>query len=114
MTIEPNKFYKTRSGLKARIYAVDGGEGKNIAHGAILYDWGWAQDLWYSNGSFLSLHTDDKDLVSEWTEPKPKLKAWLGELNTKERLTIVHFSESEEPPLEMDRNWKRAEWLDEK
>lgn len=77
MTIEPNKFYKTRSGLKARIYAVDGGEGKNIAHGAILYDWGWAQDLWYSNGSFLSLHTDDKDLVSEWTEPKPKLKAYI-------------------------------------
>ena len=111
MTIEPNKFYKTRSGLKARIYAVDGGEGKNIAHGAILYDWGWAQDLWYSNGSFLSLHTDDKDLVSEWTEPKPKLKAWLCSASSINK-GVYYTQFSDKAPSDYIE-WTRAAWLDE-
>jgi hypothetical protein len=72
MKIEAGKFYRTRDGSKARIYATDGqcGSASEI-HGAILLQNGWAIRYW----DHLGCHDDDKiSLISEWSEPK--LRPW--------------------------------------
>ncbi len=79
MKLEAGKFYRTRDGRKARIYAVDGA-GQYPAHGAILCDSVWFMSIWtaYGSSDFRGNGTvgDVCDLVSEWTEPKPRLLAY--------------------------------------
>lgn len=69
MKIEPGKFYKTRSGRKARIYAVDGDSVRPI-HGAIIANGDWILAGWGMDGNFYdSSNESEYDLISEWTEP---------------------------------------------
>jgi len=66
MKIEVGKYYRTRDGRKARIYAVDGREGSNI-HGAVLNEIGWETSTWAITGQWVSGKTS-RDLISEWTD----------------------------------------------
>ena len=106
MKIEPNKFYKTRCGLKARIYAVDGA-GTSFVHGAVFYlDSGWYPQSWQDDGSYSRTRYSNLDLIEEWIEPKPKLKAWVSRLNG----DVILRSSAD---LFDDNLWTRAPWLDE-
>jgi len=107
--IEPGKFYKTRDGRKARIYAV-GGLGSFPAHGAICYGTDmWEVATWHLNGCshVLSSGTCEADIVAEWTAPAPRLIAWLGISTSSPYFTK---SENEKPSA---GEWRRAPWLDE-
>lgn len=104
MKIEPNRFYKTRCGLKARIYAVDGTQihsYENI-HGAVFAMDGWFSKTWCKDGSYGASEEGLYDLISEWGEPKPKLKAYIYSGN-------IYFPED----CENVGHMKRAPWLDE-
>lgn len=70
MNIEVGKFYKTRDGRKARIYAVDGGQG-NFLHGAIYNEGYWATASWFSNGTIYSHGESPNDLIAPWID-KPE------------------------------------------
>ena len=69
MKIEVGKFYKTRSGRKARIYATDGIK-NYVVHGAMLTKDGWCRESWDIVGRNLEDFIDHRDdLVSEWVDP---------------------------------------------
>lgn len=73
MIIEPGKFYKTRDGRKARIYAVDGAL-PFLIHGATLGSVKWIFCEWTMNGAaWASGEEHPSDIVSEWTE-EPQLE----------------------------------------
>ena len=74
--IDKNKQYRTRDGREVRIYATDGGESKNGVHGAIKWDWGWGNTVWYPNGSYLSGLGDPRDLIE--VKPRIKREVWLN------------------------------------
>lgn len=60
------KFYRTRHGLRVRIYAVDGG-GIFTVHGAYLSNNEmWEICQWTHDGKFLNGRTNDLDLVEAW------------------------------------------------
>ena len=67
-TINLTDTYKTRHGLKVRIYAVDCG-GNFPVHGAILFNEGtayeeWNSDSWTAYGKYdLSVSKSPNDLV---------------------------------------------------
>lgn len=67
MKIEVGKFYKTRDGRKARIYATDGIS--DTLHGAILHEGGWVSYAWHESGLHYLNTREGTDLVSEWREP---------------------------------------------
>lgn len=68
MNIEPGKFYRTRDGKKARIYATDGGSPYQI-HGAVQCDEVWVSHTWTKDGIFREGTLQaDSDLISEWRE----------------------------------------------
>lgn len=69
MTIEVGKFYQTRNGMKARIYATDGG-GIYPVHGAGLLEGYWTLLSWDSNGKIHNF--SDFDLVCEWGKVSSK------------------------------------------
>lgn len=76
MNIEVGKFYKTRDGRRARIYAVDGSEFGHI-HGAISNSGGWYSQAWDANGQVWSTNGHIfigseacRDLIGEWVEPR--------------------------------------------
>ena len=56
MKIEAGKFYKTRGGNKARVYATDGGEGYPI-HGAVSMPAGghWRSATWSDDGLYYNI-----------------------------------------------------------
>jgi hypothetical protein len=67
--ITPGKFYKTRNGLRVRIYATDAG-GERPIHGAYLEEpRRWKPDSWRKNGEWcFEGSTDlDPDIIGEWT-----------------------------------------------
>lgn len=74
LTIEAGKFYKTRSGLKARIYATDCrkcGYSDPVAHGAIFdfAEWNF-REWWLSDGKDATVeHEREFDLVTPWADP---------------------------------------------
>lgn len=105
LKIEKDRFYKTRVGLKAIVYAVY----EDHIHGAILRDPEPQLQLWWSGGHVCFNKTESVfDIVSEWEEPKSKLKAWLNEEGQQYRLMFVE--EGNEAPV----GWFRADWLDER
>lgn len=67
MEIEVGKFYKTRDGRKARIYAIDGGSG-DMPHGAILSGEYWVSMAWFSNGATCLYEDEARDLVAPWID----------------------------------------------
>ena len=68
LIIEVGKFYKTRDGMKIRIYAVDGYPYYPI-RGAILCDDGWLGETWTKEGFYLCREKEYRaDIVSEWEE----------------------------------------------
>ena len=74
--LEVGRYYKTRSGELARIYAIDGAS-PNCVHGAVLTRDGWAADSWNRDGLYLA-HLDDRresgnDLV-ELAPPSEQLR----------------------------------------
>lgn len=71
MKIEVGKFYQTRDGRKARIYATDVNNSA-VIHGAVLYN-EWQVYVWQRSGNLNKCCTSSADLVSEWTEPKPEV-----------------------------------------
>lgn len=76
MKLEIGKYYTTRDGRKARIYAVDGDKNWRV-HGAILEGGEWCHAAWRGNGKAMwNGHEVDTDLVSEWTDPGPRRLAW--------------------------------------
>ena len=66
--IEVGKFYKTRGGLKVRIYAKE-----NTLHGAFFDEpVGWVPAAWLHNGFYHSSCEPSRlDIISEWREPHP-------------------------------------------
>jgi hypothetical protein len=76
MKIEVGKFYKTRSGFKARIYATDGKSDLPI-HGAIFEYESWDIATWTLTGAnLIGGQPFWADLIEEWIEsPAPELKS---------------------------------------
>lgn len=104
--IEVGTEYKTRDGRKARIYAVDGRPMKPV-QGAIYTDGTWDMCEWTLLGKYGG--HEGRDLVSEWTEPKPRLKAWIIDHNDGDSdRSAFFFSEGFTPK----GRWERAPWLD--
>ena len=71
LKIEVGKFYKTRTGKRARIYATDGA-GRHRVHGAELFDGEWFPGVWLPNGRWDSAYETRRDLVAEWTDEDAK------------------------------------------
>jgi hypothetical protein len=69
MKIEAGKFYETRNGRKARIYAVDAG-GDYPIHGAILFDNGtWAATEFTPDGADCkTCRNMPSDIIAELTD----------------------------------------------
>lgn len=66
--LEVGKFYKTRNGNKARIYALDGGDECTV-HGAVSTPCGWRQGEWNLIGFCSSLEREyDYDIVAPWVD----------------------------------------------
>jgi len=72
MKLEAGKFYRTRSGNIARVYATDG-VGSYPVHGAVAESEGaWEHLAWTRCGRFnLERESSPLDIVAEWEEPKP-------------------------------------------
>lgn len=72
MKIEAGKFYTTREGRRARIYAIDSG-GDFPVHGAIFDDGHWLlPDGWKLSGRYYGEDSESQeDLVSEAPAPHP-------------------------------------------
>lgn len=69
MKIEIGKFYRTRDGRKARIYAVDAGEPYPVHGGYKITSGKWDNESWTILGNVNDQHVGrDLDLVSEWQE----------------------------------------------
>lgn len=69
LKIEAGKFYKTRDGKKARIYATDGGECYPV-HGAILVcNKEWCTKSWKADGREWFWSQTIDDIVSPWIDP---------------------------------------------
>lgn len=78
LEIEPGKFYRTKTGLKARIYALDGG-GTFPIHGSIFYGEAWCPTMWMKGGFVTPKNiTHDNTLVASWVEPEPLLECWVN------------------------------------
>lgn len=68
LKIEAGKYYRTRNGRKARIYATDGA-GAYLIHGAIcLGNEAWGIDSWTSNGHRMEKEESPSDIISEWKQ----------------------------------------------
>lgn len=69
MKIEVGKFYRTRKGDKARVYATDG-DGAHATHGAVLLGGEWSSSTWTVEGKFNAFVDVESslDLVSEWVD----------------------------------------------
>lgn len=72
MKIEAGKFYKTRYGMKVRVYATDGAHTFPI-HGAVYlkYEDKWESHIWKESGAFDGETPNDYDIVSEWDDDHP-------------------------------------------
>lgn len=104
MKIEISKFYKTQGGLRARIYAIDGG-GSTPVHGAVLHKSGvWINRNWSTDGYYR--FCNDDCLACEWIEPMPKLLAFRHNSHG----SIVFFFDDGFPNSE---NYCRLPWMDE-
>ncbi|MCD8349114.1 MAG: hypothetical protein LUC93_00695 [Planctomycetaceae bacterium] len=69
LNIKVGKYYRTRGGHKARIYALDGNGGKAI-HGAVANAYGeWLHCIWNSRGMNFDDRESEIDLVSLWVDP---------------------------------------------
>lgn len=109
--IKPGAMCRTRGGLKARIYAVDGW-GFPV-HGAILGEMcggsGWEIQKWHSNGAATIANDTIIDLVGPWIE-RPivdwsKMPAWANWVAMDENGEWFWYSE--EPRL----NQCLTEWI---
>lgn len=99
MKIEAGKYYRTRCGQKAIIYAVDV-EGNQPIHGAILGDDGWSVADW----GFEGFHpVSDHNLVDEWPT---KLRAFVSRRDGRITFSPEHIGNR-------GQLWERAPWLDE-
>lgn len=104
--IEVGKFYKTRSGFKVRIYAVDGTKGFPI-HGAFFRENEWLLYNWKLDGSKIGSIEDSLDIVGHWTDVEiGKSYAWI---DTSGYLRILPYES-----LVIQPSWRRAFWMDEK
>lgn len=65
LKIEVGKFYRTKSGKKARIYSTDGND-SDLIHGAYLGKKGWTACVWANNGK--AVVDDNNSIISEWQE----------------------------------------------
>lgn len=113
MKIEVGKFYRTRGGQKARIYATYGTK-QSIVHGAIEVGYVvWELIEWTGGGGriFMSGPEHDSDLISEWEEPAPKIIAYVSIADwSGGRKTLMLVNPDKTVDL---REWRRAPWLDE-
>lgn len=67
----PGVRYKTRSGLKVRIYANDGetdGDFQQPIHGAYLLGGSWFSAVWRDDGLTPCRENNELDLVAVWNE----------------------------------------------
>ncbi len=87
MEIEVGKFYKDRSGRRVRIYCLDGDKDNEI-RGAVIYGGEWVASTWNSNGDFMGRETK-YDIVSEWEEPKKKVRLYAYLYNIDKTLNYL-------------------------
>lgn len=66
LKIEVGKFYRTKSGKKARIYSTDGNV-SDMIHGAYLSAEGWKLCFWANNSK--AVVDDNISIISKWQEP---------------------------------------------
>ena len=72
--IDINKKYKTRNGRDVRIYSVDNG-GEYPVHGACRRgDDEWTLRSWTSDGNYINLRSDFRDLVE--VKKTRKVEGW--------------------------------------
>jgi hypothetical protein len=68
MNFEPGKFYRTRDGRKAVIYAVYPDQDKENIHGGLYVDDKWCISFsWEKNGT-LGSEPSGNDLVAPWSD----------------------------------------------
>lgn len=104
LPLEVGKFYLTRDGRKARIYATDGLKGSSHQiHGAIFCEGNWMRCGWESGGeAYKAGGTHPSDLVSDFVEPRTEpftFETWpVG--------AVVRYSEGStvETPTAIKRN----------
>jgi hypothetical protein len=73
--INKDKIYTTRDGREVRIYAIDGGVGKSMVHGATLDEApGWFPRVWYPDGS----HTENGDFDLIEVKPRYQRTLWMN------------------------------------
>lgn len=66
LTLEPGRYYRTRSGQKAYVAAV------NADAAASDYAIGWLRGVsceWFQDGRRSQEHASPYDLIAEWREP---------------------------------------------
>lgn len=69
LVIEAGKFYRTRNGIKAVVYAVYPNQFWEIL-GALYFNNGWNSHAWRRNGQALTGSIPyDHDLISPWIDP---------------------------------------------
>ncbi|MBR0800960.1 hypothetical protein JQ615_36935 [Bradyrhizobium jicamae] len=75
MKLVAGKHYRTRSGRRARVAAVD----EDMAPGEQAVGWvEWSSCSWNMEGSFYAdLTTNDLDLVEELGEPR-RIRGWIN------------------------------------
>jgi len=96
--IEPNKYYKTRDGQKAKVYATDCG-GSYPVHGAIqqIENDVWWQTVWTLDGLLCPPKCNYIDLVAEWREPI-KIERWAI---VHDSGSVYEYCSSEEEAINM-------------
>jgi len=67
---EAGKEYKTRGGMRARVYATDG-KGVDTIHGAV-FDGGWVYNTWRPDGRWTTTMGNDEDLMP------PLVEGWMN------------------------------------
>lgn len=107
MKIEVGKFYKSRSGNKIRIYALDGAVSGPI-HGAFFFDRYWNNTNWYPGGQWaMDREKNPHDIISEWLEQSSRLVAWLYPSSNNHMVIYLPIDKAVS-----NSEWIRASWLD--
>jgi hypothetical protein len=104
MKLEAGKFYKTRDGSKAYVACIEPPFRVDSDERVCGYvESSQSACTWCTDGSWIEVDTSPQDLVAEWVESKPRLRAWFNDDTGAVTLTNNPST----------GHWRRAPWLDE-
>jgi len=111
MKIEVGRFYKARDGRKAFIIECKDGEYLGAIKSEDSATGYWGQ-RWQEDGVCKELGASK--LVSEWEEPKPRLKAYLvKEFNPTDNSPAGYTLRLGRGDVELGENLLRPDWIKE-